>query len=186
MPGVKVKRNLPSLVATVAAVALVALLAYGLTAKGGSLSIDQQIANGHPPLATSRALPVLGSSGERSLANYRGEVVLLNFWASWCPPCRSEAPVLERLQRSFAAHHATVLGITSNDTSGDSQSFVRAHGLTYPDLRDVGGHLAAAYGTIQLPESFLINRQGRIVAASRGEVIASFIARAAALADSSS
>ncbi|HEX4110377.1 MAG TPA: TlpA disulfide reductase family protein, partial [Solirubrobacteraceae bacterium] len=140
--------------------AVIALLAYGLAARSTSRTFDDDVAHGVYPPAPSRMLPRLGGAGDSSLAAYRGEVVVLNFWASWCPPCQSEAPMLETAQRTLQAHDATILGVTYNDATPDSESFVHRYGLTYPDLRDVGGHLAHAYGTVALPESFVIDRHG--------------------------
>jgi cytochrome c biogenesis protein CcmG/thiol:disulfide interchange protein DsbE len=114
-----------------------------------------------------------------------GKVVVLNFWASWCEPCQLEAPLLERAQSRLERYGGTVLGVTYLDASPDSESFVRKYHLTYTSLRDTTGAFAHSYGTDQLPESFVINRQGRIVAISRGEIDEAFLNHAVALAESS-
>ena len=165
---------------------LIALLIYGVSTQAASRTLDERVHRGEQPLApdASRSLPVLSGSGTGSLASYRGKVVVLNFWASWCEPCQVEAPLLERAQPALAAHDGTVLGVTYKDASPDSQSFMRQFHLTYPNLRDKEGTFAASYGTDQLPESFIIDRQGRIVAISRGEIEQEFINRALALARS--
>ena len=111
--------------------------------------------------------------------------MVLNFWASWCEPCQTEAPLLERAQRQLARHGGTVLGVTYLDASPDSQGFVKRFHLTYPNLRDNRGSFAHAYGTNQLPESFIIDRQGRVVAISRGEIGQPFLNRALSLAETS-
>jgi cytochrome c biogenesis protein CcmG, thiol:disulfide interchange protein DsbE len=167
--------------------ALIGLLVYGIATRSPSRTLDDALASGlHPPAPSSgETLPLLGASGGRSLSSYRGHVVLLNFWASWCEPCREEAPRLERLQRELARHGATVLGVTYKDAAADSEDFIRQYRLTYPSLRDTGGEFAHAYGTDALPESFVIDRAGRIVAISRGEASEPFLQRAAALAASS-
>src|SRR5208337_3525486 len=134
--------------------------------QAASRTLDEQVVQGRHPAApdATRTLPILGGPGESSLAALRGKVVLLNFWASWCLPCQVEAPLLQRNQQSLERHDAPVLGVTYLDASPDSQSFVRHYHLTYPNLRDNTGTFAHSYGTDQLPESFIIDRRGRVVA----------------------
>jgi cytochrome c biogenesis protein CcmG, thiol:disulfide interchange protein DsbE len=177
---------LPTLISVVAA-ALVGLLVYGVTAQSTSRSLDELVASHRYPAApqAARRLRVLGAAGDSSLASYRGRVVVLNFWASWCEPCRVEAPLLQRAQQTLQAHRATVLGVSYLDASPDSQAFVRRYHLTYPELRDTDGEFAHAYGTNQLPESFIVDRFGHIVAISRGEIGEPFMRRAIALAQQS-
>ncbi len=178
------RRVLPLLV-TLAGVALVALLIYGVSTQAASRTLDEALQRGEHPLApdATRMLPRLSSPGSSSLASLRGEVVVLNFWASWCEPCQFEAPLLERAQARLAAHGGTVLGVTYKDLSSESEAFVHQYHITYPSLRDKDGSFASSYGTDQLPESFVINRQGRIVAIHRGEIEEGFLSRAVALAE---
>jgi cytochrome c biogenesis protein CcmG, thiol:disulfide interchange protein DsbE len=91
-----------------AVVALVALLAYGLASNEKDRTIDHAVAAGERDPAPDIELPKLQSSGTASLADYRGKVVVLNYWASWCPPCRDESPLLERWHRRLAKSNATV------------------------------------------------------------------------------
>ncbi len=173
------KRFLVPVLAAVASLALVGLLAYGLTTRAEDTSIDEAVARGERPVAASRELPVLGASGTSSLADLRGKVVVLNFWASWCTPCKAEAPVLaaaqERLQRDGTG---TVLGVTYDDSTPDSLKFVKDYDLRYPNLRDVGTKLAEQYGTTSLPETFVIDAQGRIADFYRGQIDAARLNRA--------
>ncbi|HEY5189766.1 MAG TPA: TlpA disulfide reductase family protein [Solirubrobacteraceae bacterium] len=159
---------LPGLV-VVAAVALLALLAVGVSNQTSTSSIDAQVARGTYPTAPSLsvALPVLGSKRSVTLADYRGKVVVLNVFASWCDPCKAEAPILADAERTLRAHDATILGVTYLDNSSASEQFVRQEHITYPVLRDVSGDFVRSFGTTGVPETFVINRQGRIQALRR-------------------
>jgi cytochrome c biogenesis protein CcmG/thiol:disulfide interchange protein DsbE len=181
-----VKRRVLPIIATLGGACLVALLVYGVSAQSANRTLDELVARGQRPPApdATRELPRLEGGGESSLAALNGKVVVLNFWASWCEPCQVEAPLLERAQAALAQHDGTVLGVTYLDASPDSQSFVRHFHLTYLNLRDTTGGFAHAYGTNQLPESFVIDRQGRVVLISRGEIDQAFLDRALALAES--
>jgi cytochrome c biogenesis protein CcmG/thiol:disulfide interchange protein DsbE len=179
------RRALPILV-SLAGACLVGLLVYGVSAQSANRTLDEQVVQKRRPPApdAARALPLLDGRGDAALASFRGKVVVLNFWASWCEPCQVEAPLLEHAQGLLERHDGTVLGVAYLDASPDSQSFMRRYHLTYPNLRDDNGAFAHSYGTDQLPESFVIDRQGRIVAISRGEIDQTFLNRAIALAQS--
>ncbi len=167
---------LPSLVLCAAA-ALLALLAFGVASQGADTSIDAAVARGGRPAApkATLALPVLGSSGRESLATLRGKVIVLNVFASWCDPCKTEAPVLEQAQRQIASRNATVLGVTYLDNSGDSEQFVRQHHISYPVIRDVSGSFVRSFGTTGVPETFVIDRRGRIAAVRRFQLDARWL-----------
>ena len=156
-------------VAVAAAIALLALLGFGVADQGTSTSIDASVARGDFPMApkANSALPVLGSSKTESLANLRGKVVILNVFASWCDPCQAEAPILEQEQRKLVRSNATILGVTYLDNSRDSERFVRQWHLTYPVIRDISGNFVKSFGTTGVPETFVINRAGRIQAVRR-------------------
>jgi cytochrome c biogenesis protein CcmG, thiol:disulfide interchange protein DsbE len=182
-----VRRRILPIFATLAGACVIALLIYGVSAQSASRTLDELVAQGKYPMApgATHSLPVLGGKGRSSLAALRGKVVILNFWASWCEPCQLEAPLLESAQHRLEAHDGTVLGVTYEDASPDSEGFVRRYHLTYTNLRDNSGDFAHSYGTDQLPESFVINRLGKIVAISRGEIGQAFLNHAVALAESS-
>src|SRR6478609_3179288 len=123
----------------IAVIALVALLTYGVTSSGPSRSLDAKIARGEKPPAPAFRLADLHGGGQRSLADYRGKVVLLNVWASYCVPCRTESPLLQRWQQRMASSGGTVLGIDTLDIESDALHFVDVHKLTYPQLHDSEG-----------------------------------------------
>jgi cytochrome c biogenesis protein CcmG/thiol:disulfide interchange protein DsbE len=159
---------LPGLVAA-AAVALLALLTFGVSNQSDASSIDARVAHGKFPVAPNahQALPVLGNSGTASLADFRGKVVVLNVFASWCDPCQAEAPILAKEQTILAKHNATLVGVTYQDLSSASEQFDRRYHISYPVLRDVSGSFVHSFGTTGVPETFVINRQGRIQALQR-------------------
>ncbi|HEY3971138.1 MAG TPA: TlpA disulfide reductase family protein [Solirubrobacteraceae bacterium] len=180
------KRSFMPLLIGVVGAALVGLLVYGVLSQSPKRTLDEAIKQGHHPPAPAESIdmPMLSGSGNRSLASYRGHVVVLNFWASWCTPCQEEAPILERAQHALARHGGTVLGVTFRDSSPDSTGFVRHYGVSYPNLRDTTGEFAQAYGTTQIPETFVIDSSGDVVAISRGEIDEAFLNHAIALAES--
>ena len=159
---------LPGLIVGAAA-ALLALLVFGVASQGANTSIDASVAQGvRPPApAAHMALPVLGSNRTETLADFRGKVVVVNIFASWCDPCKAEAPVLEHAQRTIAGRGATILGVTYLDNSSDSEQFVRAEHISYPVVRDVNGNFVHAFGTTGVPETFVIDRRGRVAALRR-------------------
>ena len=159
-----------SFVVVIAVLAVVGLLGFGLISKGeASLAVGDQ--------APDKELSRLAQPGSGEIADYRGKWVLVNFWASWCAPCKTEAPALESFQKDHAADGFTVLGINLDDASGDAMDFVKRYGLTYPQLRDGdGGDRRDAYGMTGFPESFLIDPQGHVALIRRGPVDERYLA----------
>ncbi|MFL5823531.1 MAG: TlpA family protein disulfide reductase [Solirubrobacteraceae bacterium] len=161
------------------AVALLSLLAFGVSSQGENTSIDSQIAHGtRPPVPDSGTrLPILGSSQSESLRDFRGRVVVLNLFASWCQPCVAEAGILEQEQRKLVHHNATVLGVTYQDNSSDSETFVRQNHVTYPVVRDVSGSFSHSFGANGIPETFVIDRHGDVAAVRRYQLNDTWLAR---------
>ena len=103
-----------------------------------------------------------------SVAEIRGRVVLINFWATWCGECRPEMPLFERLHQDFAAQGLTVLGMNVREETLRIQRYARELSLTYPLVLDPEGAIAKAYGVIGLPTTFVVSRDGRPVALAVG------------------
>jgi cytochrome c biogenesis protein CcmG, thiol:disulfide interchange protein DsbE len=156
--------------AFLAVCAVIGLLGFGLLSKG-----EAKIAVGEP--VPDRALPVLGGPGEGSIADYRGHWVLVNLWASWCVPCRQEAPDLDRFARLNKGRNVRVLGINVQDNSNDALTFLREHEVEYPQLRSVGDERSEAFGSTGVPENFLVDPHGRLALIWRGPVDDEFLAQ---------
>jgi cytochrome c biogenesis protein CcmG, thiol:disulfide interchange protein DsbE len=105
-----------------------------------------------------------------SLARYRGKVVLVNLWASWCPPCREEMPALEKLYRAHLAQGLVVLGIDQGESANVAADYARARGVTFPILIDDQQQYGRAYAAEGLPTSVLVDRSGHIVKGVDGEL----------------
>jgi cytochrome c biogenesis protein CcmG/thiol:disulfide interchange protein DsbE len=155
---------------TLAAAALVGLLAYGVFSKGDDRTLDDALASGKRPAAPTMALPRLGKQGTGSLADYRGKVVVLNVWASWCDPCREEMPLLQRLHENISVKGGVVLGVDTQDASGSALDFLKKTKATFPSLRDSDRSYGRDFGVTAYPETFLIDRKGRVAALQRKPV----------------
>jgi cytochrome c biogenesis protein CcmG, thiol:disulfide interchange protein DsbE len=123
----------------------------------------QQHAPGVGAMAPAFTLNRLEGPGKISLAAYRGKPVVLNFWASWCEPCKGEAAVLERYWTSYRDRGVVFLGVDDNDLASDARRFVSAHELTFPMIEDGSGKVTGDYGISQVPETYVLNRQGRVI-----------------------
>ncbi len=160
--------------------ALVGLLSYGLASSGENTSIDEALAQGERPevAALEQPLPVLGD-GERSgsPADYDGKVVLVNFWASWCDPCREELPLLQRTHERIERQGGLVLGIDSRDLTDDALATVARYDLSFPNLRDRYAVLGREIGAVAYPETLVLDRQGRVAALRRGPVTQAWLDR---------
>ena len=171
VPSGTVKRPSAIVVLVVAGVAaLIGLLTYGVASQEPDTSIDDAVQRGEREPAPELELPPLEGGPEKSLADWRGQVVVLNYWASWCEPCREESPLLERWHKKISKRNATVLGVDILDVTSDAQAFIDKYGLTYPQLRDKDGSTQDDFGLTGFPETFVIDRQGRIAEHARGPV----------------
>ena len=158
-------------------VALVGLLAYGFTTNPRAIPSPLI---GQPAPAFTLAL----FDGERlSLQDLRGKVVVLNIWASWCVPCREEAPLLEQAWRMERGRGVVFVGINIQDRLEEARAFLREFNVTYPNGPDPGGRIAIDYGVYGIPETFVIDRQGQIVAKHVGAIGPETLARRLAEAE---
>jgi peroxiredoxin len=104
------------------------------------------------------------SEGNRiQLSDYRDQVVVLDFWASWCAPCRAQAPIIDRVSRQFESRGVRVIGVNTGDAPQAAIEFMSAAGLSYPSVIDTTGAVARAFGAHQLPTLVLIDKMGQIV-----------------------
>lgn len=155
--------------------ALLALLIWKIAHQNGG-GVASKIDHNKVVSAPNFTLGRLDRPGKLQLASLRGKAVVLNFWASWCYPCKKEAPALERLWRQRDGS-VIVLGVDVNDFSGDARKFMRKHGLTYPVVHDNGNVTSPKYGLTGLPETFFVDRHGRVVGHVAGQVTASDLRR---------
>jgi len=102
------------------------------------------------------------------LADYRGKVVLLDFWATWCGPCQQEAPIVDRIAQRYGAQGLAVVGVNTSDEAGNAAPFAKRHHLSYPIAYDEGQRVAMAYGVENLPTLIVISKTGKVVAIRRG------------------
>ena len=140
-------------VAVAAVAGLLALLIW-------RLAHQPHVPKGAAPNFTLRRLD---AGGDLQLASLRGRAVVLNFWASWCVPCKQEAPLLEAAWRRWRNRGVVVVGIDSQDFTGDARRFARRYGVTYPLVHDGPGKTKDDYGVTGFPETFFVNRHGRLV-----------------------
>ena len=140
--------------------------AYGHSASQHSVRLVEF----NPPLAAP-AFTLPGLEAEAvSLGHYRGQFVLLNFWATWCPPCVKEMPSMERLTSRLDRHPFTVLAVSLDEEADVLVApFVERLGVTFKIALDPDSRVAALYGAKELPVTFLIDAEGRVVAAAKGE-----------------
>ena len=142
-------------VALAAVAGLLGLLVWKLTHQTKAPKI------GGPAPAFS--LKRVDSPGKVTLASLRGKPVVLNFWASWCVPCKGEASMLESAWQQYRKQGVVFLGVDYHDVTGDARTFLSHHGVTYPTVQDGSGKIADSYGVVGVPETYFINRQGRLV-----------------------
>jgi cytochrome c biogenesis protein CcmG/thiol:disulfide interchange protein DsbE len=143
-------------------VALVGLLAWKVISDEGA-KVPRELDSSKTYPAPDFKLPHIGRDGELSLASLRGKAVVINFWASWCVPCKQEAPLLEAAWKRYRDRGLVVLGIDVQDLRSDAAGFARRFKITYPLVRDRRGGTLTPYAVSRLPETLFVNRRGRLV-----------------------
>ena len=163
-------------------VLIIVLLAYtlwsGLSGRGDVRTPSQLVGRSAPGFALKSF-----SGEEVRLSDFRGKTVLVNFWASWCHPCREEAPVLERAYMSLAGSQVEFIGINIMDDRKNAEEYVRSFGGTFVNVYDPGNRIHLDYGVGGVPETFFVNAEGIITGKHRGplteKMIMSYIENAA-------
>ena len=149
--------------------ALLGLLVWKV-AKGDDNSVTSSLAEGRTAAAPDFTLAKLDGDGELALESLRGKAVVLNFWASWCGPCKDETPLLQRSWKRWQDRGVVFVGVDVKDFRGDARSFLRRFGVTYPNVYDGKGSTVGRYGVTGFPETYFIDARGRVVYRIAGPV----------------
>jgi peroxiredoxin len=140
--------------------AMVGLFARSLLES--SATVAAELRDGTTPTAPDFTLTRL-DGGKASLSDFRGKVVLLNFWASWCPACKEEAAAFNDAQARYAGRGVAVVGVDSQDLIGEGRAFARTYHVRYPLVHDGPGDVAKHWGVTLFPATFVIDRRGKVV-----------------------
>jgi cytochrome c biogenesis protein CcmG/thiol:disulfide interchange protein DsbE len=141
-------------------VALLGLLVWKV-AQGDS-EVTSGLARGGTPTAPPFSLERLDGEGEISLESLRGKTIVLNFWASWCGPCRDELPILEEGSKRWQGKNVVFVGIDARDVRSDARAFLERYGVTYPNVYDGKGSLIGRYGVGAFPETYFVDAAGKV------------------------
>ena len=168
------RRTLIIVTVSVPVLAFLAILAWASATSGparGGLAVNDQIVelSVGGEVAAPFTMSLVGG-GEFSSEELQGRVVMLDFWASWCPPCRDEAPALGQVYREYRDRGVEFVGINLWDNTGDAELFLQQQGHEYPNGFDDGGKIAISYGVRGIPEKFFLSAEGRIVRKFSGPV----------------
>jgi len=136
---------------------LLGLLGFGLVRQGSSAALVPIRARPAPDFSLT-----LFDGGRFDLSAQRRKVVVVNFWASWCVPCRTEAPVLESVWRRYQDQGVVVVGVNIWDNEAAARAYIKEFGLTFPNGPDPAGSVAVDYGVTGIPETYLISPDGTI------------------------
>lgn len=183
-PVIRKRRLMPYVIVLLVGV-FFALLFWGLGFAGSGRSFVSKIAAGERPPSPQFTLPVIWSStatwrgapsqavrsGALQVTDLRGHAVVINFWASWCLPCREEAPILARAARTYAGE-VLFLAVNVQDVVSDALAFLREFGVPFPSVRDSTNDTFREYGLTGVPETYYLDGTGRVVEHTPGPVTA--------------
>jgi cytochrome c biogenesis protein CcmG, thiol:disulfide interchange protein DsbE len=148
--------------AVVVVVALLGLLVWDV-AHGTGGGVASKVNHGETVAAPAVKLPWLGKDGDFDLAAYRGKVVVLNFWASWCVDCKLEAKTLHDAAARFKGKDVVFVGVDTKDFNFAATKYMQHYKVDYPVARDVNGDIGSKFGVTGYPETFIIDREGKVV-----------------------
>jgi len=155
-------QRIAQLAALIGVAALLALLIWKV-AFGRTTGAADELAEGKLVHAPAFTLDRLDRDGQLAVADLRGKAVVVNFWASWCIPCRDEAPVLQKTYERYRDQGLVVLGVDVNDFRQDARRFMKRYGLSYPVVYDGKGSTVGKWGVRGFPETFFVDRSGKLV-----------------------
>jgi cytochrome c biogenesis protein CcmG/thiol:disulfide interchange protein DsbE len=155
-------QRVAQLAALIGVAALLALLIWKV-AFGRTTGAADELAEGKLVHAPAFTLDRLDREGKLGVADLEGKAVVVNFWASWCVPCRDEAPVLQKTYERYRDQGLVVLGVDVNDFRQDARRFMKRYGLTYPVVYDGKGSTVGKWGVRGFPETFFVDRTGKLV-----------------------
>jgi len=144
---------------------------------------DAQVSNEVSQLLTNAKIQVLNqrispvdftlqflNDGSAALSSYKGKVVILNFWATWCPPCRAEMPSMEKLYNQFKTQGLEILAVNISENNNTVKQFIQNNNYTFPIMMDSNGRVSGIYGIKAIPTSFIIDREGKIIGRVSGSI----------------
>ena len=155
-------QRVAQLAALIGVAALLGLLIWKV-AFGRTTGAADELAEGKLVHAPAFTLDRLDRDGQLGVADLKGKAVVVNFWASWCVPCRDEAPVLQKTYERYRDQGLVVLGVDVNDFRQDARRFMKRYGLTYPVVYDGKGSTVGKWGVRGFPETFFVDRTGKLV-----------------------
>jgi thiol-disulfide isomerase/thioredoxin len=151
---------------------LVGALLVPAVAPAAELTQDEIRAVGLQPLKEGTAIVDFEleslAGGNRSLSSFKGKVVFLNFWATWCGPCRQEMPSMERLYQQLKGRGLEIVAVNLQEDDRSIQKFIDKYKLTFPVLLDKSGRVGSMYGARSIPTTYIVDRKGYVVAGTIG------------------